>query len=373
MKITLFSFLFSVIWSSVIIIGTYFLRKIPRFVEHFGILVMFFLYVFSIVRMILPLEFTSTIVIESHIIYPTIFRVFEKISLQINLFNVFIIVWILVTAILLLYYVLGYHKAIRQILNYAKPCGVQEKVILQCVQSITKRNVSVTIYTCIDTDIPFGFGIFNKKILLPQKEYNDEELYYIIRHEYTHFLNHDTIVKTMTTVFCIIFWWNPVVYLLKKDLEQTLEIKCDLKVIKSFDTIQKARYLQAIVSSMKKVSIPNKIPYETTALVQNGQVIEIKERFQVVMQYSNKKKSKLQFTIIFTAIVFCSIISYIFLPQPAFDPSPIENGFDRSNSFIEVTEAGQYELYINNELQGYISKTEADMYIKDGFKIIRED
>ena len=51
----------------------------------------------------------------------------------------------------------------------------------------------------------------------------------------------------------LLVWWNPLVYLLRRDLPQILEIRCDMAVTKDYTVSQKAEYLQTIVNSLKRM------------------------------------------------------------------------------------------------------------------------
>ena len=100
--------------------------------------------------------------------------------------------------------------------RYAEPWDEQTNALLKQVQQQTRRIIKVQGYTAASVESAFGIGVIHKRIILPDKDYTEAELHYVLLHEYTHFLNHDTIVKQLVTLFCIIFWWNPVVYLLQK-------------------------------------------------------------------------------------------------------------------------------------------------------------
>ena len=107
--------------------------------------------------------------------------------------------------------------------------------------------------------------MFRKKILLPRIDYSEEELLYILLHEYIHFANRDIFVKLLVSLFCMIFWWDPVAHLLKQDLEQTLEIKCDLSVAKCLNMEERACYLRTIISTLKHSNLQNTPPCAATA------------------------------------------------------------------------------------------------------------
>ena len=65
MQITLFSLFMSVLWSSVLAAFNYFCRKKHFFIRQLGMTNVLFLYLFSIVRMLVPYKFSFTRVIPS--------------------------------------------------------------------------------------------------------------------------------------------------------------------------------------------------------------------------------------------------------------------------------------------------------------------
>lgn len=52
--------------------------------------------------------------------------------------------------------------------------------------------------------VPMGIGLRRRMVLLPRLDYTDEELYYILLHEFTHFSNGDLYVKMGVSLLCII-------------------------------------------------------------------------------------------------------------------------------------------------------------------------
>lgn len=242
------------------IVVIYFLRKMHRFKTSFGLGSLVLLYLFSIIRIALPLELPHVIEFGIDEIYPEIYRFLTTELLYgehvcFSYLDTLISIWLIGTSILLVQYIVRYHKAMRSITKYASPCNQREYTSLNEVQRKIGKSMAVSLYSVPNISVPFGIGVFRKSILLPQNGFTDKELHYILMHEYTHFLNHDIPVKVMVSVFCCIFWWNPIVYLLKADLEQTLEMKCDAAVARNLDMQGKAAYLRTIVGVLKQCSI----------------------------------------------------------------------------------------------------------------------
>lgn len=91
------------------------------------------------------------------------------------------------------------------------------KKILSEIKEEKKRNLSVMVWKTNQIDIPMGIGLLHKRIFLPGRMYTEAELKNILLHEYTHFINHDTWIKFYMNIFSVLFWWNPMVYLLEKN------------------------------------------------------------------------------------------------------------------------------------------------------------
>ena len=381
MQITIFSFFSSVLWSSVLIIGIYVLRKLRRFRTSFSLSALVLLYLFSIIRILVPLELPHVIELDIDEVYPEIYRFLStdrsyRGHLNSSFLDALVCVWLVGVVILTIHYIVNYHKEMRGITKYASPCGRREYTALDAVKRDIGKSVEISLCTFPNISVPFGVGVFRKTILLPQNNFTDRELYYILLHEYTHFLNHDIAVKMMVSVFCCIFWWNPVAYLLKADLEQTLEMKCDASAARYLDRHGKAAYLRTIVGVIKHNPAKWPTPYTSTALFQTDRMPGIKERFDVVMNYEARHDRTLSQIALFLIGACVFVLSYAVIPQPIFaspqstEPNAVD--FDSSNSYIKQDSSGCYWLCIVGQEPIIISNSDADFYKKTGLTVIKE-
>ncbi|MCI8855805.1 MAG: M56 family metallopeptidase [Clostridiaceae bacterium] len=211
-------------------------------------------------------------------------------------------------------------------------------------------------------------------ILLPNLDYSDEELYYILKHEYTHFLSYDILMKQVVMIFCMLFWWNPAVYLLKRDFDQAVEIKCDTFVTKKMSKAERTAYLKAILSSLHNQKSTAGMPYVSTSLSKDDEFI--KARFNAVM---GQKKSK-RYYIMNACVIICYtliiLFSYLTILQPQIaapdvtGPGDVE--FDSENSYILHTNDGEYWLVIDDTQQYMIGEDVANICKNSGFVIIEE-
>ena len=378
MQITIFSFLSALLWSSLLIVAIYLLRH-TRFKQHFGVLSMVLLYLFCAVRLFLPLEFPHTLIAADDVIYPYIYNLLTRehtILANKSLALILCAVWLLGFCVLLFRFARQYRKAIRSVEHYAEPWDERTNTLLKQVQQQTCRTIKVQGYIATSVESAFGMGVLHKRIILPDRDYTETELRYVLLHEYTHFLNHDTVVKLLVTLFCMIFWWNPIVYLLQKDLEQTLEIKCDLSVARTLDEQERAAYLRTILSLMKQTGRKHRLPFMATALFQADAQAEIKERFVMVMTYSAQRHRHTASAMLTGAFALLLIASYAVLPQPKFEaPSSEKAGvtnFDNSTAYIKQDRTGQHWLCIQNEQPMRLTESEAAFFHQTGLAIIKE-
>lgn len=327
MQITFFSLFMSVIWSSVLAVFNYFCRKKHFFIRQLGITNILFLYLFSAIRMIVPYEFSFTRVIAPQGVLQELCKevsISEPGTAQITPLSVLTVVWVIVSMVLIVRFACQYIKSMRKFSTYSIWEDEQCIRIMNRVLNVSRAQLKITVRRSPDINIPMGVGIIRKSILLPEEEYSDSQLYYILRHEYTHFQNRDLLIKILIHIYSCIFWWNPVIYLLKKDLAQILEIKCDLDVTDNMPNQKKAQYLATIVAMLKNAGAKRKEKsfYGTTALVSKDYESEIIERFRLVSACYSYKRKNVLFTgswfLIFSILIF---LSYSFVIRPDYGTS----------------------------------------------------
>lgn len=344
MQVTFFSFCMAAGWSSLLIVLVYFFRKKHLSIRFFSILGLVQLYLFCAIRILLPVELPFTKVIASRNIYTKIYRFvntsFTVGNNSLTIGRIAAYIWLFTSLSLLCRLFYQYRKSMKEIKNYDTRLESAYQNTLAEVIKEKKARIQPTILISPSINTPMSFGILDKYILLPDREYERQEIYYILMHEYTHLANGDLLVKMLIHILCRVYWWNPFVYLLQRDLEQTLEIKCDLAITKDMDNEKKADYLKTIVSSIKKVrDKEGNWKKESSIIVGTANLfketsIGVKERFEVVSLYRGKGSDNLvRATMIFFFLVTLTM-SYMFIIQPEFD-APLEE--------IE-TEEGIYEI-----------------------------
>lgn len=214
--------------------------------------------------------------------------------------------------------------------------------------------------------------------MLPDVAYSERELYYILKHEYTHFRNHDTLLKQITVLFSKVFWWNPLVLLLMHDLEQSVEIRCDLAVTKHMDKGEKYAYMKTLVAAVKEEMRCCVPLYGSTPLSDDDdRTNKIMERFRIISSKEENSKAvhlkNFAIIAVFSVLMFLSYAT-IWQPNTEAPVSTEKNAFDfdESNSYILYTQEKEYWVYSFGAPAGKISRETAEFLLENGFQIIGE-
>lgn len=325
MNVSVFSLLMSVLWSSLIILVAHLLRRKAFFLRRVGAPVLVVFYLLSVGRMVLPVEFPFSREVPLRSWFSTAVQAVCIEEHQLGDFGwtwaqAACLCWAAVGIILLLWFSFRYWRAVRRMTQSLARDPLAEET-LQSIRKESKRSLKVQVFRSERASTPMGVGIFRRKIILPCGDIPQRELEYILRHEYTHFLHGDLWVKLLTQVYCCLFWWNPLVYLLRRDLPQIPEIRCDMAVTKDYTVSQKAEYLQTIVNSLKRMGKERDTSRQflvSARLLASEDSLSLVERFRLIS--GGQEPRRLMTASLVTGALCLLFVSYLFIFQSAYDP-----------------------------------------------------
>lgn len=377
MVIGTFSIWMTVLWSSILILIFYILRKKTILIDICSVSGVIILYLFCMVRMALPLEFTWTRIFSGGKVYRYLYLLItQEIGFNLSTRTLLLVIWLIGTIYFTCRYCIHYYR-LRKLFHGLANCNdIKIKDIMQDLDNggTTKVVRSNIIQT------PCCFGIIHKMIVLPQKDYSDKDLYFILLHESAHLKNHDILTKVLINLLCAIYWWNPFVYILKKDLNQSLEIRCDHVVANGLDKELRADYLSALLKVFKNTGTAKDLNKYNQSMMHflEDHPERLIERFQLVAQYKKRKKwigNASAWLIAGTML----IASYSISIHPHFEPPRDE--IETDNYTYEVGPNDSYiikkangEFFLHTE-QGEILLDEntINQLEHDGFAVYREE
>lgn len=116
------------------------------------------------------------------------------------------------------------------------------------------------IYQVNDSIIPFSFG---NSIFINRELHSAAELEEIIRHEFVHVKQKHSIDIIWGEMLCIMNWYNPFAWLLKKVIRQNLEFIADNKVVENGIDKKQYQYLLLKVIGNNQYSIATQFNFSS--------------------------------------------------------------------------------------------------------------
>lgn len=232
-------------------------------------------------------------------------------------------------------------------------------------------------------------GLRHPVILIPENVYSEEDYRYVFYHELMHWKEHDMWIKLLVCALNCIFWWNPCSYLLRINLNRTLELRCDQFVSRLLQSPEKLEYIEVLKKTFNSLPTKRKrfrlgsftiseFAASPKKFCRNPKKHITVKRADLIMNTSYQKKYNRVIpvvTLIIMTIVF--VFSYSFIIQPHYDVPKDEIVTDKvteevsaENSYLVKNPDGTYTLYVDNIAVANVDKKYVDMMKKDGFTII---
>ena len=362
----------SVLWAAVSC--DMFILLLHRLKKHVDIRAFVPLYAAVMVRMVMPLDSVRMAVISDRWVYPELYLpLIEKRDWLggKSVVPVLCTIWAAMACALAVRYGIIYLGAVRRLQKDAVPAGGGTLVLFDRIAGKKPLSISVCVTPYIGT--PYGIGVFHRRMLLPAFPYSEEALSCILRHEYMHFRNHDVLFKQIIILFCMVFWWNPAVWLMKRDVEQLIELRCDAAATKGMSHAEKIGYLEAIVDVVRGQSVSDNTPYAMTRL---SAADCLEERFHIVMREDSGNAHPVRNRIFLCGFALLFVLSYTVILQPSREPPEnTEEGvveYSPEDSYIIHSKDGAFWLYRANCLPVKIEMSEAYFHQEIGFIIVEE-
>ena len=165
---------------------------------------------------------------------------------------------------------------------------VQESYVLQQVCKISKKlqmkpNIRILRYQ--DAESPMVIGFLKPELILPDCDYSQEELFFILKHELIHIKRHDIYFKLLFVMANAVHWFNPFIYMMQREAVVDMELSCDERVIQNTSYAVRKAYTETLFSTFSRQH--KKGTFLTTQFY-GGKTI-MKKRFQNILTKAPKK------------------------------------------------------------------------------------
>ena len=149
------------------------------------------------------------------------------------------------------------------------------------------------VYECGTVASACVVGLWNPSIYLPSAQLTETQCRHILLHELCHIKRQDNFWAVMRGVCCVLYWFNPLIWLAGYYAHRDCELACDERVLAKLGTGEREAYGMTLVSQLKK-GPPAFSAMQVTATLTMGKK-EMKER---IVRIARHKKTALSATIL---------------------------------------------------------------------------
>ncbi len=192
---------------------------------------------------------------------------------------------------------------------------------------------------------PFVIGLRKPYIILQDAGYSDEQICYILLHEWMHITNKDIFLKFILDLFCTVFWWNPIITYFEKELFRLIEIQNDQRLTMGFSEETVVRYMQCLKDVALQLS-GKETPFALSFNKSNGRELERRLEF-----LANKGKicywHQILLSVVFGVLM---VASFFVIIEPYSYKEVEEEGVCITEENAFIVENGEcYDVYIEGK------------------------
>ena len=152
---------------------------------------------------------------------------------------------------------------------------------------------------------PMMLGILKPKIVLPMREYNEEVLLNILRHELTHYRRFDMLYKWATAVVLSVHWFNPMAWFIRREINRACEMSCDEMLLRTMDKNEKQSYGNTLLLMAASTALPSAVVATTFATEKRN----LKERLVQIMNYKKSGTRLLAAVLSVALLTGCGVVA----------------------------------------------------------------
>lgn len=269
------------------------------------------------------------------------------------------LVWGIVAILLLAVKGFEHVTYVKRLKRFIIPVGNEDimKEYNHCIRELKDKHrerVSlingVILYKCSIITCPISIGILKPVILLPNESYVDKDMYFIIKHELIHILRRDSFVKLIRLIVLSLNWYNPLVYVLSRHLEEWCEASCDEQVLLNATRSECFSYSRLLLRCTK-------VKKHTVSIVNRMGGNNMKKRLKSIIE-QRKKYSGMVPVVLLLCIVLTTVIVSSKSPTKALSSGDTMASPEESLVQLE-------EEKIEEEKNDYVGSNEKNSLRKD--------
>ncbi|AKC61420.1 M56 family metallopeptidase [Clostridium sporogenes] len=190
-----------------------------------------------------------------------------------------------------------------KISNLEQITDIEVVSLLEECKNKLSINRNIPIYACDNFKAPCILGVLKPKIYIPKYKYSTNDYKYlshIFLHELVHYKRKDLIYNFLGTIIILIYWFNPMIWIISKRMKLQREYACDTYVLEVLGKEESIEYGMTLINFSKFISSSRKVPQLAIFFENKNQ---IKSRIKAIKDF---KKGSYKMSV---AAVICCVLA----------------------------------------------------------------
>lgn len=275
------------------------------------------------------------------------------------------LIWLVTAFVLMIRKITIYQGFVRYVKagrTFVADIELLDRLSVLAGQAGVKKPVELCVNPLISSPLLIGF--FRLCIVLPGTDISEKDFRYTVLHELTHGRRRDMFYKWLVQITVCLHWFNPLVYVMSREINRACEFSCDEAIISKLDYNSVQEYGRTLLDAMVKAG-NYKESLASVTLNENKELL--KERLGAIMSFKKKSKLRTVFSTVFTAGILCAAAftgAYAAVPESV-APEHIEESSLTADSTVSKKEGTVVINLSNNKDQKSIINS-SSFEAKDG-------
>lgn len=357
MNFSLSTLINTTIASSIFICAAVLLIRIGISDKRMKLYTISFLCVMTVIRLFMPLEFsfTHSIYIENlwHGLHSNLNNNYlHFLHFDVSYKCVLLLLWMSGFLCKLFYSLCKRKKSMDALHLLPKTTDSYAVHALENCNARFRHSKPCQLLTASHISSPFIAGILSPVIVIPDMHLDEKEWEYVFMHELYHYYKGHLLFQFLMEILASLYFWNPLVPLLNRQLPKLYEFNADEMVCSSLNSLQKINYSNCLLKILHQQSEPSKANSVGISFASSDLSARIKRTIDTRQSSKNIHLNH----ILLAGMVLLFVLSYSIILEPIYtldDPSIM----DSSDFYYRPNEDGTYDL-INIHTNEYCFTTD---------------
>ncbi len=254
---------------------------------------------------------------------------------------------------------LSYLIYTNRIIAASRPADERTVAVFRSICEKEKLSRTPTLLVSSEINSPAAFGIFRRKVVLPDIEFSQNGLAGTLFHEVVHCKRGDLFIKLAELIARSLHWFNPLVHIASVRCEMEMEMSCDEKVLAGVSDDARVAYGRVMLDIIRRCRRSRGAL--TTHF--NPKKNSVKSRFENIINGSGSRKGRaliaicLVLCVIAGAIIACTVEVAPDIKEYKInvlvDEEISDGGHNRNVHIIEVDVDSEHKAKINETISEF--------------------